>query len=557
MARSCSVRTVSPFTFLLLLLLVLVANGCPLSPSLPPGDCTAPGSDGTSCDDGDACTEPDTCVNATCGGSVLDCDDGLECTSDDCAPETGCKHNIISFPCPEPQFCLEEFSDCDDGLFCTTGEECRGGRCRVVIADGLTVPSGRETCPAGTTCDEENDRCIPSAGPETTTEGVRQQKDLITSVTIDPPVPQIGEDVLVTVEAVHPIRPDLPVAVRIDGARGTRRYLHFPGAPGKRTVYVDATTDDGFFDYETREIDVVEAEIAQSNLAVRAFQNPFEPFRVDFLVKNASTFSDGRFIFAFGDGSTQSVSDPWVSHSYADKISHAEPTTAFEVLVTESISGLQTRTTLSFPSIYFQQKNRKRIVSLPVSATPLAPIAPTLLYGAYTLTNPEPQILTLRTATLEYQPCNPAQRPAYKSVSIGLATTPALTAPSAGLEALNAVSPRAPVNPRENVQLGAEQRFTFHLLLASGVLPPDTCVLGLHVTGDFGDRTHAAASVYFVVRQRNAAATPVSDHFRAFFNELRERNLVDRAAQISYEDLYELELHGQIRRVGDMWEIIR
>ncbi len=93
------------------------------------------------CDDGTYCNGAETCdaVLGCRAGAAIDCDDGVACTDDSCNETTvSCDHVVVD-------------ANCDDGAFCNGVETCDGI---------LGCQAGTNPCPAGTTCDEDNDACV-------------------------------------------------------------------------------------------------------------------------------------------------------------------------------------------------------------------------------------------------------------------------------------------------------------------------------------------------------------------------------------------------------------
>jgi hypothetical protein len=345
--------------------------------------------------------------------------------------------------------------------------------------------------------------------------------DLIRSVQIDPPALCSGESAMVRVEASHPEGGGNPVRVSIGGLPGEERSLQFEGMPGPRLVHVSASTDEGYVDGGTWEVEVVDCGPVRMPARLSVGMNPYHPYVVDFLVANAAEIApDGaQYEWDFGDGLQETTSARFVSHSYEAALPHDREHLYFHASVTLQLpdgTSLQTPTTVSVWNAYAGARRRGLIQPLLTYEQELTS-SDNQMIGAYAMRNLEDESIVLSERRAGFRPCDPALEP--------------------DLGPWEAIS----------LEIGPGELLEDSLVLDAATVPMQACGVELHLAGPFGPVDRVAADLYFEIKRDPSSFQPVTDPATLeMLADAIERGLVEDPDVISDEELHQLSHAGLI-----------
>jgi hypothetical protein len=345
--------------------------------------------------------------------------------------------------------------------------------------------------------------------------------DLIQNVELDPSTLCSGESAMIRVEASHPEGSDNPVRVSIDGLPGEQRSLQFEGLPGPRLVNVSASTDEGYVDGGTWEVEIVDCGPVRTPARLSVGMNPYQPYVVDFLVANAAEIAPegAQYDWDFGNGLEASTSVPFVSHSYEEALLPDQEYLYFHASVEVQLpdaTSLKTLATVSLWNAYANGRTRGLIQPLLTYEQEMASSGAQLV-GQYTLRNLEDDPITFSQRRVEHQPCDAVLDP-----------DPA---------------------PWESISLviGPGEVLEDSLVLDAATVPEHVCGVALHLAGESGPVDRVAADLYFEIKRDALSYQPVTDPATVeMLTDVVERGLVENPDLISDEELYRLSQAGLI-----------
>ncbi|HEV8631010.1 MAG TPA: hypothetical protein VGV61_11890 [Thermoanaerobaculia bacterium] len=286
-----------------------------------------------------------------------------------------------------------------------------------------------------------------------------------------------GEVFRVAVETQPPVSGQW-VSVAIDGYSGDHRYLQLFGDPSTRLIQVVATSGDQS-QSKTVKVPVRDCAIEPAIL-VRSRFNPYHPYTVDFTLDNAAelkeTFSGYRW--RFDDGAIATTHEPYVSHSYFDRVDGAVPYQTFAVEVTGEARAtgfaagrrVARHYAVTLPNNYYHAK-RQGNLQPPAITSGAMESRGLRLVGSYRIRNLEKEPLVFRRALVENLSCD-VQAPASPA-----ATTPASVLFQGG----KALATTIPVT-----RLSTSLRATVELRRSLPGLPADAIVVPPRIPGGTG-----------------------------------------------------------------------
>jgi thiol-disulfide isomerase/thioredoxin len=345
--------------------------------------------------------------------------------------------------------------------------------------------------------------------------------DIIQNITLDKTELCPGENVLVTVDAVHPESPQGLVDISINGRLGSPQYLQFTGTPGPRVIVVTAATPEKHTDMEQVTIEVVECNDGYEFLEVTLRPNLFQEHTVDFEITNAAEFSSQNpvYVWNFGDSQSLQTTVPYASHSYVDAIVRDQFYTNLQATITMQRSGLADLTahkTLTLWNTYAFDKQRGLILPPVESDEHLQQSGPSWT-GNYTITNLEDEPIQFTSRHVTYHACDPDSAP----ISL-------------------------PADPL-SLEVPGQQSVALQLEVPTGHISLDICGVEVSLTGQGlpGQSTHASA--YFAVRRNPVMAHSVDDQaLRQLLNQIAADGLVVDPLHITDEELYRLAREDRI-----------
>src|SRR5688500_14843636 len=146
---------------------------------------------------------------------------------------------------------------------------------------------------------------------------------VLKSVLITNTTPCAGRQVLIAVNAEDPENPAGPVEIYVDGAPGTPQALQYFAVNPARKISIFAITPSRLQDRKEITISVQACPEVTTTLELLHSRNPYRRDHVDFhAVLRGGT---GRaYQWQFGDGTTATTREPFVSHDYSAAMSHPD-----------------------------------------------------------------------------------------------------------------------------------------------------------------------------------------------------------------------------------------
>jgi hypothetical protein len=222
-----------------------------------------------------------------------------------------------------------------------------------------------------------------------------------------------GEVFRVAVETRPPV-PGQWVSVAIDGYPGSQRFLQFGGEASTRLVHVVAATAGRPPQSTSLKVPLRDCEVTPA-MRVRSRFNPYHPYTVDFTVESdAKSDSMGSYHWNFGDGAVATTSDPYVSHSYFERLDGSVPYQTFVVTVSREprsaigrrpVSRIERSYAVTLQNNYYPAK-KAGILQPPAMTSGRTEAHGLQRVGSYRIRNLEAEPIIFQTATIENRPCN-------------------------------------------------------------------------------------------------------------------------------------------------------
>ena len=361
---------------------------------------------------------------------------------------------------------------------------------------------------------------------------------LIKGVSLEKTTVCAGEPFLVEVQAFD--TPGHAVDVFINDEWGSPRVLSFNGLPGKRYVFVAATTNAGASDSRVVTVNVSECKNWNPPPRILSRPNPFHADVVDFRITQVprSWGKNPLLLWDFGDGKQTKTTVPAASHNYVSTIDPSKPYTVFMVRLTAPGQTLSVRHAVTFWNQYYF--TRRRGFVRPAVDVRIAARGHGSLTAEYSVVNLESGPLSISSVRKEYQSCD------VKGPTTELSVSPK--------EALGGKG-----SGSEQLVIGSRQTLKGQITLSLKAIPDGVCVVGYHLQGKArsGDATlQAYGSFYLELKHRPALVKPLKDpQMLKFLTELVRLRLVPEKAPITDEDLYRLSQEGKICRIPSGWRV--
>jgi hypothetical protein len=362
---------------------------------------------------------------------------------------------------------------------------------------------------------------------------------VLKSVLITNTTPCAGRQVLIAVNAQDPEHPTGPVEIYIDGAPGTPQALQYFAVNPARKISIFAITPSRLQDRKEITISVQSCPEVTTTLELLHSRNPYRRDHVDFhAVLRGGTAR--AYFWQFGDGTTATTREPFVSHDYSAAMEQQDKFTYFNASVTATGPGLISTRRIAIGSSFAMSRSMG-FIQADVKHT-LTPTGQGFVVG-YQIRNHHGTPITFRQYLKQYLPCDYRQPTTIQAVAAEtvLGTNPAIGHP-----------PGAPTPGDLTIRGGTGA--TGRLVLRQEQIPPETCALGFTLIGESEDRKPAYGNFYVKVRQNPRFTTPVANaRTLAALEYLDKNNLVPNADEITAEQLYLLEQRGFIERTRNGW----
>jgi hypothetical protein len=347
------------------------------------------------------------------------------------------------------------------------------------------------------------------------------EAEMIRGVTLSKTEVCPGESLFVQVVAEHPEGPKNDVALYIDGAWGSQRYLQFAGRPGPRTVLVTAMTAERYVDSAERTIEVVDCGASAQVPILLVQHSRYHDRSVEFLVTNAAAYSaqQPRYVWDFGDGERIETNGPFVSHVYDAASGRDQLHSLFDARVTVRRQGqpdVSAQKTLTLWNLYAFDKQRG-LLQPPVTTDGSLRREGERVLGRYEIRNLEDEPLEFTTRQLEYQPCDPGRH----------------------------IAVQAPES--QTLIVAPQQRAMLTIDIPATAASAHLCGLGVFWHGQSASGVRARASAYFELRPNPHFTRRLDDPaMLALLDQIVAQQLVDDPRAISEEDIRRLLFQGKI-----------
>jgi hypothetical protein len=362
---------------------------------------------------------------------------------------------------------------------------------------------------------------------------------VLKSVLITNTTPCAGRQVLIAVNAQDPENPTGPVEIYIDGAPGTPQALQYFAVNPVRKISIFAITASRLQDRKEIMIAVQSCPEVTTTLELLHGRNPYRRDRVDFhAVLRGGTAR--AYFWQFGDGTTATTREPFVSHDYSAAMTYPDKFSYFNATVTATGPGLVSARRIAVGSSFAMSRSMG-FVQTDVAHT-LSRTAQSLIIG-YQIRNHHGVPITFTNYLKQYLPCDYRQAMTVQAVAAetALGPNPGISHPAGD---------PTPGNLTIRGGAGAAGR----LVLRQEQIPPETCAIGFTLIGEAEDRKPAYGSFYVKVRQNPRFTTPVTNARTLVALEyLDKNNLVPDAHEITADELYLLEQRGFLERTPGGW----
>jgi hypothetical protein len=344
---------------------------------------------------------------------------------------------------------------------------------------------------------------------------------------------------LIAVNAQDPENPTGPVEIYIDGAPGTPQALQYFAVNPARKISIFAITPSRLQDRKEITISVQSCPEVTTTLELLHSRNPYRRDHVDFhAVLRGGTAR--AYLWQFGDGTTATTREPFVSHDYSAAMEQQDKFSYFNATVTASGPGLVSARRIAVGSSFAMSRSMG-FIQADVKHT-LTPTGQGFVVG-YQIRNHHGAPITFSQYLKQYLPCDYRQPTAIQTVAAEtvLGTNPAISHP-----------PGTPTPGNLTIRGGTGA--TGRLVLRQEQIPPETCALGFTLIGESEDRKPVYGNFYVKVRQNPRFTTPVTNaRTLTALEYLDKNNLVPNADAITAEQLYLLEQRGFIERTRTGW----
>ncbi len=202
-----------------------------------------------------------------------------------------------------------------------------------------------------------------------------------------------------------------PMTTWIQGTAGAHQFVDFAGFPGPRWVYASVFTPDGRADSTRVQVNVQTCAAAPvPRIGLHFGPALGKPNVVELMVHafDANGFETlptgpATYTWSFGDGQTATTHSPLVAHDYTTAVNPLAQFSYFNasVTVTSDAGIAQAQKVVSIWSLY--ASNRAKGVIQPPNKISISPSALTL-----TVTNYEPNPISISQAKIDLIPCDPA-----------------------------------------------------------------------------------------------------------------------------------------------------
>ncbi|MDC0685489.1 carboxypeptidase-like regulatory domain-containing protein [Sorangium atrum] len=327
--------------------------------------------------------------------------------------------------------------------------------------------------------------------------------------------------------------------VSLNGIPGAKRVFQFP-SPGEYLIRASAFFN-GMASGQTVRIDVRECAEAATHARLSVDVSPYSPYLTNFRVLNAADFPgpSRRFLWDFGDGTTEETNVPYIEHSYLSSLDATTETLSFDAVLKIRRDGhedIVTPKTVTMSNFYAETRVRG-FVRPPVVANERMVRDGRALRGSFTISNLEPTPLTLRTRRLQRHFCDPDLDP----VTIGedpsawrigtFSTGEALTVASNGTTSQELVL--------DNTQFGS-----------------NVCAVTLLFEGSTGSGVAARVAVHFETPEPGLFTAQVNNPgLRNVLNYVASSGLVsdrDHLNERDLERLWQQDYIGEPPGIGDI-----
>ena len=236
---------------------------------------------------------------------------------------------------------------------------------------------------------------------------------VLKSVLITNTTPCAGRQVLIAVNAQDPEHPTGPVEIYIDGAPGTPQALQYFAVNPARKISIFAITPSRLQDRKEITISVQSCPEVTTTLELLHSRNPYRRDHVDFhAVLRGGTAR--AYFWQFGDGTTATTREPFVSHDYSATMEQQDKFTYFNASVTATGPGLISTRRIAIGSSFAMSRSMG-FIQADVKHT-LTPTGQGFVVG-YQIRNHHGTPITFRQYLKQYLPCDYRQPTTIQAVA--------------------------------------------------------------------------------------------------------------------------------------------
>ncbi len=253
---------------------------------------------------------------------------------------------------------------------------------------------------------------------------------VLKSVLITNTTPCAGRQVLVAVNAQDPENPTGPVEIYVDGAPGTPQAVQYFAVNPVQKISIFAITPSRLQDRKEITIAVQSCPEITTTLELLHNRNPYRRDHVDFHAVLRGPGQARAYQWQFGDGTTATTREPFVSHDYSAAMAQQDKFSYFNTTVTVSGPGLVSARRIALGSSFAMSRSMG-FVQADVRHT-VTKSAQGLVVG-YQIRNHHGTPITFTKYLKQYLPCDYQQPTAIQSVAAEtvLGPNPGITHPGA------------------------------------------------------------------------------------------------------------------------------